>query len=655
MAADSATSKAQTDEHPAFDAPETKEQETKENAPQAEVEETIWRPPVEHVVVLMMENQSFDRLLGLVPGVGRLRGDEWAFNRAGEKVTVSGGAHPIRDHVFDPPHSFEAVTAQLYDDPKLARTNPEHLPTGSGYLSAIDFKKSAEKRGTTTKEEEQSFMRCFDNDGTATAALATLAQNFVVCDRWFCSVPGPTAPNRLFVHCASSGGYAGGAWRPELGLKVPQSMESVYESLDAAGRSWGLFYEDGAKCDLNTAMAIPHVSERRASHVHDLEAFHEACRSDALPSYSFLSFSLWSSSQHPGAGPASADGLVRGDHMIAEVYESIRRNEAVWKKTLFVITYDEAGGYWDSIVPRHTVPDPGPLFSGEVVCDNSGPGPSFHFRHVGPRVPTLLISAWFDPRVDSNIYDHASVSAMLKEIFSTSSKNGPEGFLSQRDLHANNPVLLQSFRASPRTDLMTLPRSGPTSFLRWGQVLGPKISLSEGGMTATDVADNPVTGDDGWGRYRLVRSDSGFDAGSHAWIVRVASRGRCLIGICTGKVFPEWREGNKKRALHQISEAWTVCIPSDGSPDVKMWHAGVPARTGLPALKEGDWVGLQLDCDACTLTFTVNGNSGTNATFRNLPTKQRFYPVASFGGDNVKKCSLDLLEDTAIAKRLRLD
>jgi len=608
------------------------------------------KPPFEHVVVLMMENQSFDRLLGLVPGVGRLRGDEWALNRAGEKVYVSGGAHPIRDHIFDPPHSFEAVTAQLYDNPESSRTNPEHLPTGSGFLSAIDLKAAAKKNGTTVQEEERSFMRCFDNDGTATAALAMLAQNFVVCDRWFCSVPGPTAPNRLFVHCASSGGYAGGVWRPEMGLKLPRSMESVFESLDTAGRSWGLFYEDGLQCDCNTAMAIPHVSERKASHVHDLQAFHEACRTDTLPNYSFLSFSLWAASQHPGAQPASVDGLVRGDRMIAEVYESIRGNEVVWKKTLFVITYDEAGGYWDSVVPAHMVSDPGPLSSGEVVRDSKGPGPAFHFRHVGPRVPALLISAWLDPRVDSNIYDHASVSAMLKEIFSTSSKSGPEGFLSQRDRLANNPILLQSFRASPRTDLMTLPRSGPASFLKWGQVLGPRIRLSEDRTTATDIADNPTSGDDGWGRYRLVRSDTSFDSGSHAWTVRVASGGRCLIGICTGQVFPEWREGNNKRALHQISQAWTVCIPSDGSPDMRMWHAGVSTKTGLPAVETGDWIGLQLDCDACTLTFTVNGKPGTNATFKGLPTKQRFYPVASFGGDGVKSCSLDLLKETFIAE-----
>merc|ERR1719428_1408153 len=97
-------------------------------------------------------------------------------------------------------------------------------------------------------------------------------------------------------------------------------------------------------------------------------------------------------SQHPGRGPAAANGLARGDNMIAEVYESIRGNEAVWRKTLLVITYDEAGGYWDSVVPRHLVPDPGPVCGGEVVRDRSGAGPAFHFRHVGPRVPALLIS-----------------------------------------------------------------------------------------------------------------------------------------------------------------------------------------------------------------------------------------------------------------------
>jgi len=604
------------------------------------------RPAIEHVVVVMMENQSFDRLLGFVPGVGRLRGDEWALNRTGKKVFVTRGAHPIRDHSFDPPHSFQAVTSQLYDEPHISRTNPQHLPTGSASLSAIDFTCLAQNNGTTVEEEEHNFMRCFDNDGTATAALATLAQNFVVCDRWFCSVPGPTAPNRLFVHCATSGGYTGGKWRPEQGLNVPQSMESVFESLDNAGHSWGLYYEDGVKCDCNTAMTIPYVSERKATHVHDLQAFHAACHQDSLPNYSFLSFSLKTTSQHPGKGAAAVNSFVRGDDMIAEVYEAIRGNEAVWKKTLLVITYDEAGGYWDSIVPKHVVPHPGPLPCGRTVCDKSGPGrPAFHFRHVGPRVPTILVSAWLDSRVDSYTYDHASVSAMLKEIFHTSSKSGPKGFLSQRDLEANNPVMLQWYRTSPRTDLVVLPRSRPLAFLRWGQVCGPKIRVSKDWTTATDVADNPTSGDDSWGRYRLIRSDSGFDTGSHIWTVKFASKGRCLIGICTGEVFPEWRERNGKRALNCLKQAWTVCIPSDGNPNIKMWHAGKTQKSGLPGLQVGGLLGMHLDCDARTLTFTVDGKGSAKAAFHDLPADRRFYPVASFGGDDVRGCCLELLDE----------
>jgi phospholipase C len=605
------------------------------------------QPEIEHVVVLMMENQSFDRLLGFVPGVGRLQGNEWASNRTGEKVFANRGAHPIHHHSFDPPHSFQAVTSQLYDDPQTSRTNPEHLPTGSAFLSAIDFQCAAQTNGTTVEEEEQKFMCCFDNDGTATAALATLAQNFVVCDRWFCSVPGPTAPNRLFVHCATSGGYTGGKWRAEQGLNLPRSMESVFESLDNAGHSWALYYEGGVKCDCNTAMAIPYVSERKASHVHDLQAFHAACRSDSLPHYSFLSVSLMTTSQHPGKRAAAVNSMVRGDNMIAEVYESIRGNEAVWKKTLLVITYDEAGGYWDSIAPKHSVPHPGPLECGGTVCDKTGPGPAFHFRHVGPRVPTILVSAWLDPRVDSYTYDHASVSAMLKGIFHTNSKSGPKGFLSQRDLEANNPVFLQWYRTSPRTDLVVLPRSRPLAFLKWGQIHGPKIRVSEDRTTATDVADNPTSGDDSWGRYRLIRSDTGFDTGTHVWNIKLASVGRCLIGICTGEVFPEWRERNGKRALSSIKQAWTVCVPSDDSPNMKMWHAGTSTQSGLPSLHVGGLLGVKLDCDAHTLTFTVDGKGDAKATFHGLPADQCFYPVASFGGDHVKGCCLELLDESA--------
>eukprot|EP00929_Paragymnodinium_shiwhaense_P097204 TRINITY_DN58964_c0_g1_i1.p1 TRINITY_DN58964_c0_g1~~TRINITY_DN58964_c0_g1_i1.p1 ORF type:complete len:470 (-),score=86.53 TRINITY_DN58964_c0_g1_i1:72-1481(-) len=413
--------------------------------------------PFEHVVVLMMENQSFDRMLGFVPGVGRLTGEEGFCGRSGNMIRVRKGAHPVRDHEFDPPHSFQAVCSQLYK--AGAPTTPDVLPDGSQMLAAVQVMKGGEPSSQQYQEKEADFLTCFADDGTGTAAFATLAKNFTTCDRWFSSFPGPTAPNRLFTHCATSGGYTGGKWRPELGLLVPPTMDSVFEGLDRAGHTWGLYYDGGAQGDLNTAMAIPYVGERRDTHVHDLVDFHEACLTGALPSYSFLSGKLWENSQHPGKKAAAANGMVRGDDLIAEVYEAIRANTDLWLKTLFIVTYDEAGGYWDTVVPRHLVADPGPMPCGSRVQDNSGKHPAFHFRHVGPRVPTLFVSAWHDAGLDSTIYEHASLPKMMKNLFGLKSRAGPDGFLSERDRAANDPLAAHALRATPREDLITLPRS----------------------------------------------------------------------------------------------------------------------------------------------------------------------------------------------------
>ena len=162
--------------------------------------------PIQRVVVLMMENQSFDRTLGFVAGDLRKRGD--TFLRS-EVQPFTPNAHPIADHVLDPDHSFASTTRQLWGCEGQSHTAPttEHMLAAHDALSA---------------DASASLMRCFA-PGTL-PAMHSLAANFVTCDRWFASVPGPTGPNRLFAHAATSGGYAGDAWLHEQGLSPPHSM-----------------------------------------------------------------------------------------------------------------------------------------------------------------------------------------------------------------------------------------------------------------------------------------------------------------------------------------------------------------------------------------------------------------------------------------------
>jgi len=388
--------------------------------------------PINRIVVLMMENQSFDRLLGFAKGVGQLDGSQFAFNSNGEKVYVSSGADPVAHNEFNPPHLFVDTMKQLYGDEQYVGQKP----TGVGMLSAV-FPES-------DKEKEIEFMRFFSPEQIP--ALTTLAQNFVSCDRWFSSVPGPTGPNRLFAHTASSGGYTGSLWLVEDGLNPPEGMKTIFESLHNKNVSWKIYSPD----NLKTAACLPYVA-RHSENVTDLDQFFEDAKSNQLADYSFVNPDLWKNSQHPGEVP----NLVPGDHLIADVYEAIRQNDELWANTLLLITYDEAGGYYDSVVSTEEMP-PIAKIPPSGGWDKSSH--EFDFKYLGVRVPALLVSAYLDHRVDHTSYEHASILASLKELFQLRSE-GPEGFLTSRDQHANSIFANNLFRNSPRQDLFQLPRN----------------------------------------------------------------------------------------------------------------------------------------------------------------------------------------------------
>lgn len=184
--------------------------------------------------------------------------------------------------------------------------------------------------------------------------------------------------------------------------------------------------------------------------------------------------------------------------------------------------------------------------------------------------------------------------------------------------------------------------------LRWGPMCGPKIEISGGGTIATDVAQNPRPGDDLGGRYRAVVADTGFSSGRHTWGVRVLKKARVYIGVVSASAGgqPHSREGVGK-PLHNLSSAWSICVPSESSRGrldrITGWNGGRHFYTGLPPLPEGGIIGVTLDCDAGTLSFSCNGVGSPEAWFTGLPTNCVFVPVASFGGDDVRGASLELL------------
>jgi phospholipase C len=378
---------------------------------------------IEHVILLMLENRSFDHLLGYLPGAGGLTGME--NNRidpddpASGKVLVNNAAAYIS--LISPAHDFPSVHTQLYGgagpiiDPALMN----------------GFVKSAVIEAKGDVQTGIHVMDCFDPAKIPT--LRALADEFCLCTAWFSSVPGPTWPNRLFVHAATSDGVAAN----DVGHAY--MMKTIYESLAKACKSWNIYFGD-----IPVSLALRRLWSS-LGHFRNFEEFHEDVQNGRLSNYSFIEPRYFDFLELKAADEHPPHDLKMGEYLIAEVYETLRASP-YWEKSLFVVTYDEHSGFFDHISPPGLVPNP----DGKVSTD-----PAFDFTRLGLRVPAILVSPFIEKGVtDDTVYEHSSVPAMLKKVFDL------PGFLTARDRAANTFEGALT-RTTPRDDTpLTLPVPG---------------------------------------------------------------------------------------------------------------------------------------------------------------------------------------------------
>jgi phospholipase C len=364
--------------------------------------------PVDKVVVLMLENRSFDHMLGWLKvedpasPVDGLTGNETNPYSGGTERVGTGA----QDYTWiDPGHEYEDVVMQLFGGTTVP-TPPQ--ATNMGFVNSLSRKYGNDLLYGRTA------MQCFDR--ARLPVLYALADHFTVCDRWFCSVPGPTWPNRFFVHAASSNGHVSNR------LVANYDIPTIYEKLSDAGKSWRIYYGD-----VPQSLALGHLREpRNRRNYRKLGHFAEDAAAGALPDYTFIEpryfdFLGWKANdQHPG------NHVELGEHLIAEVYEALR-SSPLWERCLLLVVYDEHGGLYDHVPPPwdgHPVPVRAP---GGVPSHN----PPFAFDRLGPRVPAIVVSPWVARgAVDHTIYEHASVPATVRVLF------GLDGPLNERDADA---------------------------------------------------------------------------------------------------------------------------------------------------------------------------------------------------------------------------
>jgi phospholipase C len=374
----------------------------------------------DHIVVLMLENRSFDHLFGFLgKGDGVPRGGIKNYLRPGDTSSQAFSTQKGGDFVAvgqGPSHSLKETNMQLFGMTKPTDADQAKLPTMNGFVASFRTALAYDLKRAPTTNELQQAMNCFDP--VQLPVLSTLAKNFVLCDRWFADVPGPTMPNRAFVHAATSQGYTYNAnWRPHFTCKT------LYDRINAdPHRTWRIYSHD----EDDVHELYPGLEKDASNHVEFEGNFTADVAGDKLASYSFITPAFLSSPQHPTNSMHAPADVRPAEKLVADVYGALRGAPNVWKKTLLIVLFDEHGGYQDHVPPPATVsPDgiPGRLDQSFLV--------PFDFKRLGLRVPAILVSPWFQPAVDSTVYSHSTIPGSVIEALQL-----PGGFLTERDRHA---------------------------------------------------------------------------------------------------------------------------------------------------------------------------------------------------------------------------
>lgn len=372
--------------------------------------------PIRHVVVLMFENHSFDQMLGaakqIYPQLEGVDPQHFGMNVArGQSFFQQPSTTPTVSP--DPMHELEHILNSLANH-------------NSGFVSEYAREYPAAKPA-----ELQRIMDYFPLGSLP--ALHTLAQHFTICDHWYSSVPGPTWTNRFFVHSATSLGRVTmpGGLNQDPQLYEGYNQDTIYDRLNAAGKSWRIYHGD-----VPQTLVLEHMrqAENRANYAWLDRFFDDAQGPEpAFPQYVFIEpnyfhvpFERPQNDDHP---PHSA---LEAQKLLASAYNALRSNADLWNSTLFVVLYDENGGFYDHVEPPAAVPP-------DAHIDE------YTFDRLGVRVPALLISPWVDPGVLSTAFDHTS---LLKYL---SNKWGLPPLTSRDGSAASFEGALAS-RTAPRSD-----------------------------------------------------------------------------------------------------------------------------------------------------------------------------------------------------------
>lgn len=427
----------------------------------------------EYVVVLMMENRSFDNLLGylydpanLPPGI--------TFNGViGKNLSnpIPADADPDGHMVVpfepafvydnpnpDPGEPYPNVNTQLFNTvipasnryksvgemaPPFNLPDPvPGVPPMSGFVhDYIDNFVTTEGR-MPTYEEFRIIMQGYQPE--TLPVTNTLARRFGVCDNWNCAVPSQTFCNRSFFHSGQSSGFV--VNEPYRKWPLQNTAETIFNRIDAARKcelEWGIYFDLEDIISLTALIHFQRLQPLPNPRIRSMQRFYRDVAAGKLPRYTFIEPRLFlnHNDMHPPVkilGRTQPSSLLPGEILINDIYNAIRMSDSPegnnYQNTLFIITFDEHGGCYDHAPPPAAVPPDSSAPPGQM---------GFRFDRLGVRVPAIFVSAFIESQTIINApLHHCSIIKTVCE------KWGLPG-LTDRDKTA--PDLAGIFnRSSPR-------------------------------------------------------------------------------------------------------------------------------------------------------------------------------------------------------------
>jgi phospholipase C len=358
---------------------------------------------LQHIVVLMMENRSFDHMLGSLKAVDARIDGITAEDPYGNPDTTGAVVKPRPLAQFqsqlqpDPDHHFPAVDLQIFS----GNTSPNRVANMQGFVKSY-FNQQRDVG------HSQKIMYYFKQSDLP--VLSTLALEFAVFNRWFASIPGPTICNRAFAHYGTSFG------RVDMNpVYLNEPFKSVYSRLLNATpkRTAKIYYYDTASSTMEVANLLQNEPELFGTYGQ----FLDDCTHGNLPDYAFVEPNY--SDHDTGSGEEVANDMhpdhnvQAGELFIASVYKAIKANPQLWQSTALLIVYDEHGGIYDHVVPPSCTAD-----LNSASASDTGTGTPFNFDRLGVRVPAILVSPWIPKgTVVNRVFDHASIPATITKFF----------------------------------------------------------------------------------------------------------------------------------------------------------------------------------------------------------------------------------------------